>query len=73
MDDAPLRIECYDVSHLSGTNIVASMVVFEDGLPRKKTSTASSRSRSSPTTPSRSTRCSRRRLAYLDDEPDDGA
>lgn len=35
MDEAPLRIECYDVSHLSGTNVVASMVVFEDGLPRK--------------------------------------
>ncbi len=35
MDEAPLRIECYDVSHLQGTNVVASMVVFEDGLPRK--------------------------------------
>jgi len=35
MDSAPLRMECYDVSHLGGTNIVASMVVFEDGLPRK--------------------------------------
>ncbi|MCU1551889.1 MAG: excinuclease subunit [Glaciihabitans sp.] len=35
MPDAPLRMECYDVSHLGGTNIVASMVVFEDGLPRK--------------------------------------
>ncbi len=35
MDEAPLRIECYDVSHLGGTNVVASMVVFEDGLPRK--------------------------------------
>jgi excinuclease ABC subunit C len=35
LDDAPLRIECYDVSHLGGTNIVASMVVFEDGLPLK--------------------------------------
>jgi excinuclease ABC subunit C len=35
MVEAPLRMECYDVSHLSGTNIVASMVVFEDGLPRK--------------------------------------
>jgi excinuclease ABC subunit C len=33
--EAPLRIECYDVSHLSGTNIVASMVVFEDGLAKK--------------------------------------
>jgi len=35
MEQAPLRMECYDASHLSGTNIVASMVVFEDGLPRK--------------------------------------
>jgi excinuclease ABC subunit C len=35
MTQAPLRMECYDASHLSGTNIVASMVVFEDGLPRK--------------------------------------
>ncbi len=35
MADAPLRMECYDVSHLGGTNIVASLVVFEDGLPRK--------------------------------------
>ena len=30
-----MRIECYDVSNLQGTEIVASMVVFEDGLPRK--------------------------------------
>jgi len=35
MADAPLRIESFDVSHLSGTDRVASMVVFEDGLPRK--------------------------------------
>ena len=35
LDDAPLRIECYDVSHVQGTNVVASMVVFEDGLARK--------------------------------------
>ncbi len=34
-DDAPLRIECYDVSNLQGTHVVASMVVFEDGLARK--------------------------------------
>jgi len=33
--EAPLRIECYDISHLSGTGVVGSMVVFEDGLPRK--------------------------------------
>ena len=35
LDSAPLRMECFDVSHLGGTNQVASMVVFEDGLPRK--------------------------------------
>ena len=35
LDTAPLRIECFDVSHVQGTNVVASMVVFEDGLPRK--------------------------------------
>ncbi|MGH3471471.1 MAG: excinuclease ABC subunit UvrC [Nocardioidaceae bacterium] len=35
LDEAPLRIECYDVSNLMGTEVVASMVVFEDGLPRK--------------------------------------
>ncbi|MDQ1641603.1 MAG: excinuclease subunit, partial [Actinomycetota bacterium] len=35
LGDAPLRIECYDVSNLQGTSVVASMVVFEDGLPRK--------------------------------------
>ena len=33
--DAPLRIECYDVSNLQGTHVVASMIVFEDGLARK--------------------------------------
>lgn len=35
LSTAPLRIECFDVSHLGGTGIVASMVVFEDGLPKK--------------------------------------
>ncbi len=35
LDRAPLRIECYDVSHTQGTHQVASMVVFEDGLAKK--------------------------------------
>ncbi len=34
LPSAPLRIECYDISNLQGTEVVASMVVFEDGLPR---------------------------------------
>jgi excinuclease ABC subunit C len=35
LGQAPLRIECYDVSQIQGTDVVASMVVFEDGLARK--------------------------------------
>ncbi|GAA0392451.1 excinuclease ABC subunit UvrC [Micromonospora gifhornensis] len=35
MRTAPLRIECFDVSQIQGSDVVASMVVFEDGLPRK--------------------------------------
>lgn len=36
LPEAPLRIECYDVSNLRGTDVVASMVVFEDGLATKR-------------------------------------
>jgi excinuclease ABC subunit C len=35
MDTAPLRIECIDISHVQGTDVVASLVVFEDGLPKR--------------------------------------
>ncbi len=35
MDNSPLRIECIDISHVQGTNVVASLVVFEDGLAKR--------------------------------------
>ena len=36
MEEAPLRMECTDISHIQGTDVVASLVVFEDGLPKKQ-------------------------------------
>ena len=68
MPDAPLRMECYDVSHLSGTNIVASMVVFEDGLPRKDQYRRFSIPESTDDTESIYQTLSRR-VAYLNEEP----
>ncbi|AAT88996.1 excinuclease ABC subunit C [Leifsonia xyli subsp. xyli] len=68
MEDAPLRMECYDVSHLSRTNIVASMVVFEDGLPRKDQYRRFSIPESADDTESIYQVISRR-LAYLRKEP----
>ncbi len=35
LENFPNRIECYDISHIQGTNTVASMVVFQNGLPKK--------------------------------------
>lgn len=63
--EAPLRIECFDVSHLSGTNVVASMVVFEDGLPRKDQYRSFKVEETTDDTDSLY-RVLRRRLAYLD-------
>jgi excinuclease ABC subunit C len=68
MSDAPLRMECFDVSHLSGTNIVASMVVFEDGLPRKDQYRRFSIPESTDDTES-IYQVLTRRLAYLGEEP----
>lgn len=68
MEEAPLRMECYDVSHLSGTNIVASMVVFEDGLPRKDQYRRFSIPESTDDTES-IYQVLTRRLAHLDDDP----
>jgi excinuclease ABC subunit C len=63
--EAPLRIECYDVSHLGGTNVVASMVVFEDGLPRKDQYRSFSVAETTDDTDSLH-QVLTRRLAYLD-------
>ena len=35
LDNIPKRIECYDISHIQGSNVVASMSVFENGIPKK--------------------------------------
>lgn len=65
--EAPLRLECFDVSHFGGTNPVASMVVFEDGLPRKdqyrKFAIADARDDTDAVY-----QVLRRRLAYLHDD-----
>ncbi|MDF2992670.1 MAG: uvrC [Microbacterium sp.] len=69
LTEAPLRIECFDVSHLSGTNVVASMVVFEDGLPRKDQYRSFGVAETTDDTDSMY-QVLTRRLAYLD-RPDD--
>ncbi len=64
--ESPLRIECFDISHLSGTNVVASMVVFEDGLARKDQYRSFSVSETTDDTDSMY-QVLRRRLAHLDE------
>ena len=71
LDEAPLRIECYDISHLGGTNVVGSMVVFEDGLPRKDQYRSFGITETTDDTDSMY-QVLRRRLAHLD-APDGGA
>ncbi|WP_282848421.1 excinuclease ABC subunit UvrC [Microbacterium oxydans] len=71
MDEAPLRIECFDISHLGGTNVVASMVAFEDGLPRKDQYRSFNIAETTDDTDSMY-QVLRRRLAHLDrpEEPE---
>ncbi len=68
MDEAPLRIECFDISHLGGTNVVASMVVFEDGLPRKDQYRSFNIGETTDDTDSMY-QVLRRRLSHLDTDP----
>ncbi|HWV48838.1 MAG TPA: excinuclease ABC subunit UvrC [Microbacterium sp.] len=70
LDEAPLRIECYDISHLQGTNVVASMVVFEDGLPRKDQYRSFNIAETTDDTDSMY-QVLRRRLAHLDAPEED--
>ncbi len=69
LDEAPLRMECYDVSHLGGTNVVASMVVFEDGLAKKSDYRKFAVAGTVDDTESMA-QVLRRRLAHLDEDPD---
>ena len=77
LEEAPLRMECYDVSHLGGTNVVASMVVFEDGLPKKSDYRKFAINGTTDDTESIA-QVMRRRLSRLDEdddtpEPEEGA
>ncbi len=70
LDEAPLRIECYDVSHVQGTNVVASMVVFEDGLPRKSEYRRFNVREAADDTAAMAEVLRRRFLRYLTERPD---
>jgi excinuclease ABC subunit C len=72
LNEAPLRIECFDVSHLAGTNIVASMVVFEDGLAKRNHYRKFNIADSTDDTESMR-QVLTRRLAYLSEQPDESS
>ncbi|MGI8680073.1 MAG: excinuclease ABC subunit UvrC [Jatrophihabitans sp.] len=76
LPSAPLRIECFDISHVQGTNVVASMVVFEDGLARKSEYRRFAMRDTSSGTGDTDwiAEVARRRFArYLDEQVDEGA
>jgi len=70
---APLRIECFDISHVQGTNVVASMVVFEDGLARKSEYRRFAMRSGTGDTDWIAEVIRRRFLRYLDEQVEDGA
>jgi excinuclease ABC subunit C len=72
LPEAPLRIECFDVSHLGGTKVVGSMVVFEDGLPKKSHYRKFNIADTTDDTDSIA-QLVRRRVARLDEDSDDEA
>ncbi len=71
--EPPLRIECFDVSHVQGTNVVASMVVFEDGLPRRSEYRRFAMRTGGGDTDWIAESVSRRFARYLDEQVADGA
>ncbi len=73
LDNAPLRIECFDISHVQGTNVVASMVVFEDGLARKSEYRRFAMREGTGDTDWIAEVIRRRFARYLDEQVDEGA
>ncbi len=71
--EAPLRIECFDISHVQGTNVVASMVVFEDGLARKSEYRRFAMRSGTGDTDWIAEVIRRRFARYLDEQVDEGA
>lgn len=70
LPEAPLRIECFDVSHLGGTKVVGSMVVFEDGLAKKAHYRKFNIAETTDDTDSIA-QLIRRRVARIDEDSDD--